>query len=101
MTAYTQLTKLMNDNPGLVFKNDGYEKLPESVVEAHRDAIKSIEDILRQCVKGFVSFQNFKPRKDGSTAVRYQVRYDDEGRFTGVAYTDLREFKDHRIITRS
>lgn len=92
MNAYSALTKIMETNPDLVFNNDGYEKLSEEIVAANKDAIQSIEVILKECVKGFVSFQNFKPRKDGSTAVRYQVRYNDEGSFTGVAYTDLKAF---------
>jgi hypothetical protein len=93
MDAYTELTKIMEANPALVFDNDGYDKLSPEIVEANKDAIKSIENILKQCVKGFVSFQNFKPRRDGSTAVRYQVWYNDEGSFTGVAYTSLEKFK--------
>lgn len=92
MNAYDELIKLRDENPALVFDNHGYDKLPQSVVEAHKDAIKSIENILRQCVKGFVSFQNFKPRKDGSTAARYQVHYNES--FIGVAYTDLEKFRD-------
>ena len=94
MDAFTKLTKIMESNPDLIFDNDGYENLSPKVVEANKDAIQSIKAILKGCVKGFVSFQNFKPREDGSTAVRYQVRYNDEGSFTGVAYTDLEQFKE-------
>ena len=89
MTHQEQLRALMEANPALIFSNDGYEELPATVKEAHQDAIAQIEAVLKSCVRGFVRFQNFKPRKDGSTAVRYQVRYNDNGSFTGVAYTPL------------
>lgn len=97
MNAYNALTKLMRENPSLIFSNDGYENLPATVVEANKDAIDSVEEILKRCVKGFVSFQNFKPREDGSIAVRYQVYYNDERSFRGVAYTPLEDFKDFAI----
>lgn len=97
MDAFTKLTKIMESNPDLIFDNDGYENLSPKVVEANKDAIQRIEAILKECVKGFVSFQNFKPRKDGSTAVRYQVYYNDDRSFTGVAYTNLEEFKGKEV----
>lgn len=93
MTAYDKLIEIMNAHPDLIFSNDGYETLPKDIVAANQEAIARIEDILRPCIKGFVRFQNFKPRKDGTTAVRYQVHYNDEGSFTGVAYTDLDLFR--------
>lgn len=100
MDAFTELTAIMEANPDLVFNNNGYENLSKEVREANRDAIQHIEAILKECVKGFVSFQNFRPRKDGSTDVRYQVWYNDEGSFTGVAYTDLEQFKEGKPYGR-
>lgn len=97
MDDFTKLTKIMESNPDLIFDNDGYENLSSKVVEANKEAIQSIEAILRGCVKGFVSFQNFKPRRYGSTAVRYQVYYNDDRSFIGVAYTDLEEFKGKEV----
>jgi hypothetical protein len=93
MDAYDELTQLMELNPELVFCNDGYENLPKSVVDVHKDAITDIEVVLQETVKGFVRFQNFKPRTDGSTAVRLQAHYNDEGSFTGVMYIPLISFK--------
>jgi hypothetical protein len=83
------LTELMQSNPDLVFNNDGYENLSPEIVEANKDAIQRIEAILRSKIEGFVWFQNFKPRSDGSFDARYQVRYSPH--FTGVAYTPLME----------
>jgi len=94
MNAYTKLTQLMEANPELVFNNDGYENLAKSVVDAHKDAITDIETVLQENVKGFVRFQNFKPRSDGSVAVRLQAHYNDEGSFTGVMYIPLTLFKE-------
>jgi hypothetical protein len=99
MTDFERLSEIMKESPDLVFFNHGYENLPQEVVAANKAAISEIETILKTCVKGFVSFQNFKPRKDGSTYVRYQVRYNDEGSFTGVAYTPLELFKTEEEIT--
>lgn len=97
MNAYEALTKISESNPDLIFNNDGYQNLKPEIVEANKDAIKSVEAILCQCVKGFVSFQNFKTRPDGSMVARYQVWYNDEGSFTGVAYTDLRDFETIQV----
>ena len=93
MDAYTKLAQLMDENPALIFENNGYENLPGSVVEAHKEAIAAIEAVLTSCIKGFVRFQNFKPRPDDTVAVRYQVWYNDEGSFTGVAYTPMESFR--------
>jgi hypothetical protein len=97
MNACDALTKILETNPDLVFDNDGYENLSPKIVEANKDAIKSVEAILEQCIWGFVSFQNFKPRKDGSIAARYQVRYNDEGSFVGVTYTDLKVLTVYQV----
>lgn len=94
MTTYDKLNEIMASHPDLIFNNDGYENLPQSVVEAHKDVIEAITNILKSRIKGFVRFQNFKPYKDGSVSVRYQVHYNDEGSFTGVAYTPLSAFKE-------
>lgn len=94
MSIYDKLTAIMLSNPDLLFNNDGYENLHPNIVERNKPAIKQVEEILSSCVKGFVRFQNFKPRKDGTIAVRYQVHYNDEGSFTGVAYTPLDWFKE-------
>lgn len=88
---FTKLSELMQANPELTFNNYGYEKLSSEVMARNKAAVSEIEDVLRGCIRGFVRFQNFVTNPDG---VRYQVHYNPEGSFTGVAYTTLEEFKD-------
>tara|TARA_R110002020_G_scaffold400027_1_gene610115 strand:+ start:2755 stop:3063 length:309 start_codon:yes stop_codon:yes gene_type:complete len=96
MTYREKLEKLMEENPELVFDNDGYENLSKSVVERNKDSIKEVESILKKCVFQFIRFQNFKPRKDGSFAVRCQTDWADKdkplGSFVGVSYFPLDSF---------
>ena len=83
------LDQLRIKYPALTFNNVGYDKLPPSVMDEHKEAIAEIEKILKSKIRGFIRFQNFKPRSDGSFAVRYQVCYNDECSFIGVAYTSI------------
>ena len=85
-TNYKRLVELKNDYPNLTFDNNGYEYLDPSVREAHKAQIEEIEGILKTIVPRFVRFENFKPRKNGSFAVRMQTRWSDS--FTGVQYID-------------
>lgn len=96
MSAYDKLVELMGKYPVLTFDNDGYEELPKAVMEANKEGVDAVEAVLKEEVKGFVRFQNFKPRRDGEPAVRYQVYYNDERSFIGVAYTELSWFKKER-----
>lgn len=93
MSVFDQLTKIIEDSPALVFDNDGYQELPKATVSANREAVDAVEKILAAEVAGFVRFQNFKPRKDGTTAVRCQVVYDQNLGFVGVSYIPLESFK--------
>lgn len=88
---FDELTQCINRYPELVFDNDGYEQLPREVIERNREGINKIEAILKVCVSDFCSFQNFKPRKDGSIAIRCQTRWSDY--FRGVSYFPLENFK--------
>ena len=94
MSAYDKLTAIILSNPDLLFDNDGYENLHSSIVERNKPAIKQVEEILSSCVKGFVRFQNFKPRKNGEISVRCQLYYDDQRTFIGVEYIPLGWFKE-------
>jgi hypothetical protein len=91
MDYFEALSEMADLNPELVFNNNGYERLSHEVVERNKEAITEIEKILKECVSGFVSFQNFKPRKDGTMAVRCQTRWSDW--FIGVSYFPLEDFK--------
>ncbi len=88
---FEELSRLKDEYPELVFNNDGYENIPAEIREANIIGHNEIETLLKQSIKGFVSFQNFKPRKDGTFAVRCQTRWDQS--FTGVSYFPLESFK--------
>lgn len=86
-----KLVDLFNAYPELTFDNQGYDELDSAVMLRNKNGVERIESILAQCIVGFVRFQNFKLYKYGSIKVRYQVYYDAQRTFIGVAYTDLNE----------
>ena len=86
-----KLVDLFKAYPELTFDNQGYNKLGSDIVSRNKEGIEKIESLLKQCIVGFVSFQNFKPYKDGSIKVRYQVYYNEQRTFIGVAYTNLND----------
>ena len=88
---FEELNKLREQYPELTFNNDGYQNIPKDVRARNQEGQKAIEALLRQSVKGFVEFQNFKPRKDGSFAVRCQTKWTEL--FIGVSYIPLENFK--------
>jgi hypothetical protein len=88
---YEELDALRSDYPDLTFESKGYEEIPDNVKEANAEGIAKVEEVLKQCVKSFVRFQNFKPRKDGTVAVRCQTRWS--AGFTGVSYFPLENFQ--------
>lgn len=92
MTHYDKLVEFQLNYPELTFNNRGYEKLPKSVEAAHADVITKISAVLKESIEGFVKFNNFKPRPDGSFAVRVQYKWDAS--FVGVGYFEIDEFKN-------
>lgn len=88
---HEELVRLMEQYPDLIFDNDGYENISEVTKEANAEGIKKIEELLKEAVHGFVRFQNFKPRKEGSFCVRCQTKWSES--FTGVSYFPLENFK--------
>lgn len=88
---YKELNKLREEYPDLTFNNDGYQNIPVEIREANKTGQQKIEELLKEAVKGFVEFQNFKPRKDGTYAVRCQTKWDAQ--FTGVSYFPLENFQ--------
>jgi hypothetical protein len=97
---YNRLKELKDRFPQLTFDNDGYEYISSDVKESHREQIEEIESILRETVAGFYRFDNFKPRKDGSFAIRLHYNYnhgEDGLPFDGVGYFDIKEFKNFKI----
>jgi hypothetical protein len=92
MTNYhAELSAVMRSNPDLIFGNDGYQELDPDTITANQGAFDKVTALLTESVPDFVRFQNFKPRKDGTTAVRCQTRWDAS--FTGVTYIPLDDFK--------
>lgn len=67
---YERLKEIQAQYPELTFDNIGYQYLSREVQESHAEIIQEVESILRGEIKNFVKFFNFKPRKDGSIAVR-------------------------------
>lgn len=92
MKTYDRLNQLKEQNPELIFDNDGYQYLPLETREKHKEQIKEIEQILTECGYKSVTFKNFKPRKDGSFAVRFDAMWDNT--FKGVIYVSLEDFKN-------
>ena len=90
--VYKKLTEYQKNFPQLTFDNDGYEYLPMEVRETHKVQITEIEEILKSVIDGFIEFNNFKPRRDGSFAVRYQCYWDET--FKGVGYLDINSLKN-------
>lgn len=89
--THDELVRLAKEYKALVFQNDGYEELPGTVIEDNRQGFDEITSILREHVEGFVRFQNFKRRADGSLCIRCQTRWSPS--FTGVSYISLEDFK--------
>ena len=88
---FKELDQLRKQYPELTFNNDGYEDIPRDVRARNQDGQDAIEKLLKEAVLGFVKFQNFKPREDGSFAVRCQTKWSPY--FTGVTYFHLEDFK--------
>ncbi len=88
---FEELNKLIEEYPDLVFDNDGYQNIPDDVRQKIIDGHNAVEALLKVAVRGFVRFQNFKPRKNGGLAVRCQTKWS-EG-FTGVSYFPLENFQ--------
>ena len=88
---FDQLEALRLEYPDLTFDNDGYSNIPDNVRAANAAGQAAIEAVLTEAVADFVKFQNFKPRKDGTFAVRCQTRWSPN--FTGVSYFPMEDFK--------
>lgn len=88
---YEELNKLREEYPELTFFNSGYENIPDEVRERNSEGNQKIEELLKKSVSDFVRFQNFKPRTDGSFAVRCQTMWSPW--FQGVSYFPLENFQ--------
>lgn len=93
MTDYDKIIEIKDKYPQLTFNNNGYEYLSKEIQESHKEIIKELSDILKRNIEGFVKFNNFKPRKDGTYVVRVQYHYHWDKSFTGVGYFNIEAFK--------
>ena len=85
-----KLTSILNEYPDLIYDNNGYEYLKKEVRDRLKPQINEIEELLSKSIEGFVEFNNFKPRPDGTFDVRCQYKWDY--RFTGVGYFPINDF---------
>jgi hypothetical protein len=91
------LLGLQIDNPNLTYDNKGYEEIDETTLtEEDRMVRDSIEVFLKEKIKGFSRFQNFKLDASGEVIIRFQYDYsaDKEGstQFIGVGYINLKDW---------
>tara|TARA_R110000851_G_scaffold11938_2_gene41408 strand:- start:441 stop:869 length:429 start_codon:yes stop_codon:yes gene_type:complete len=104
MNNYNRLKEIQKQYPKLTFDNDGYQYIRKEL-EEHKEQVEEINSILSKEILGFSKFFNFKPRKDGSFAVRcdYNWGAGDEKvtYFIGVGYFEIEEFKEKSIHASS
>jgi len=86
---YEELLDIQQKCPKLTFENKGYEYINRTLFsEEDRAHDKRVADILKEHIKDFVRFDNFKV-STGEIVIRFQYHYDVS--FTGVGYIKLRE----------
>lgn len=90
--CYYKLLLFQKEYPKLTFDNQGYEYLNHKIQESHKKQIKEISDILKKSIEGFVRFDNFKLRENGTFDVRCQYYWDIS--FCGVGYFNINEFRN-------
>ena len=91
---YDWLLGLQMDNPNLTYDNKGYNELDETTLtEEDRMVRETIEAFLKEKIKGFSRFQNFKLDTDKNPIIRFQYDYsayrEGSTQFIGVGYIDL------------
>lgn len=103
--TYLNLVKIQEDFPSITFQNDGYEYLKKSSLsEEAKAAIVQIDLILKDCIKGYIEFCNFKIGS-GGVKIRFDYNWNADSEipqasFIGVGYLYLEElflgFKEFR-----
>ena len=79
--------------PALTFKNEGYQYISPEVREAHKVPIDRISEILKEHVRGFVKFFNFRD-ETGEIVLRFDYDWgagQNAVHFVGVGYAKLDE----------
>lgn len=92
MNNYEKLVLLQKQFPELTFQNNGFQYIHPKIREKYKEQIKEISEILKLEIEGFVEFNNFYLKKDGTFDIRCQYRWDRN--FTGVGYFNIEWFKE-------
>ena len=95
---YKELILIQENHPILTFQNDGYKNFDKSkMTEEDRAALTRVSEILKDSIKGFSEFNNFKYEKE-SNVLKIRFQYDwtadslqNELPFIGVGYLELQE----------
>lgn len=89
---YDELLKIQKNHSALTFQNNGYEYIDKSKLsDEDKQALKTIETMLKKHIKGFEKFNNFRFDSQNRLKIRFQYDWsaDEESRtipFTGVGY---------------
>jgi len=92
-----RVIELKEKFPLLVYEARGYDTPDKTEwTQENHDAFKEIEDLLKEHIVGFSSFQNLTYGGKGEEELRFRFQYnygaeDNTRSFIGVGYIKLRE----------
>jgi hypothetical protein len=96
--VYNNLVEIYNKYPKLTLQNKGYEYIrKDNLNNEELTKLKEVETILKQVIKGFSSFSNFRTNnKTQELQIRFQYDYSADAEirtnpFIGVGYLYLEE----------
>lgn len=99
-SIYNRLVSIQKNHPILTYQNRGYDEFDKSKMTSEdKLAFDEVTKILKEHIKGFSSFQNFKLSiKSNDIFLRFQYDWSADDStirhyFIGVGYITLREFK--------
>ena len=84
-----RIIEIQKDYPELTLDNQGYEYLSKEIIDAHKEPIQELSELIKIIDPAFVEFNNFKPRKNNNFDIRFQCRWDKN--FIGVNYIDIND----------
>lgn len=87
---HAEILNAYENYPELFLQNKGYEYINrKEISDSAKEQFTKVESILKDTIKGFVSFSNFCRNKNGELSLRVQYHYDQL--FIGVGYILLSE----------
>ena len=96
--VYNNLVEIYTKYPNLTLQNKGYEYIKKDYLNNEElTKLKEVENILKEAIKGFKSFSNFRTNnKTQELQIRFQYDYSADAEirttpFTGVGYLYLDE----------